>query len=1064
MFYAAQLVSRDGPLQVLWVAATLDRQLNRQLVDGTAISKVVDVYLKPESKIGVFSAGPAAQASGASRRHKGARGPHPSGTGDAGGDGAAPLALRLSGQLLLGVCRIYSRKVVYLLQDCERALLFLRNICPEDVPLAFGEEQEEEPGWGEGEAGTGQLAGSKDHDAAEGEGRKSKSRKRATAAGLAGLGGASGMTDDGLAPLVLPYDEDEILLAGSSQSRRTHEAEGHNAADEGTTGGAGRLLGRLGSGFGSGALDDYLGTPGAGSQDPWATPWGVGGGRGTDEGVGLGTPGADYFDDAVPEHFEFDLDEDELEGLRLASQSGTAAQVLGKEKEQHAEGLQDNAVQTPPRRRAEERPNLDPHGAAAAAAPDADSALTEPRQVLPQWGEDDDVQPSNVEDPEPEERGAGEEEDRLPGEEPPAAAVQAAAAAAGLAAGTPDALGDGPLANEPQATELQTAVARRSSRKAALSPGAGEAAPATGGASPGSQPCAPTSSRPAPAPHARVTLDVAQPSNPRADAARAATTLPTLAVRNLLQDRSGLIDHDRRNAARRRASGTSAAVAAAAALVGAAAACYASDATEPSAHSAASPWMTVWARMAGAEGARGLQGVRRGSNGAARGIYGGMNAGPEAPAVNAASRSAASSPISRAGQRPLQLLDLATGPITMPLAALAPPLQRLFKLLAQGGKEQATAASNAGAVGSPSGAPPAKRARRSRAETVTDAEPRQQQPLDTVGARGTSPSPTTTSSGGQAAGATAGGSAGPSAQPGSTVDEDMPPLDLDMAMDLGLDAADDGGVTAADRAAMELVQPAGGLAARADQDEQQHVDYQVHEDEEELEEVQEQEQAGNEEDEELEIEDDDGGQQSAHPRKAASDGFTARTRAVLRRLQALAAGARRALNKQGQPSSKRPRTSQGNDGPVQVTTASALLQLVAHIADPSAASTRPAGGAAPVDGTPPAPCATAPGAPSAMGGGSGAGGVGCVSRMAAARTFYDLLVLTNRGYISLAPGNSAVEALDVRGRSPRSAAAAAAGAMGGAVPTCASAGDELVVIARRRLDEQPAAKGAARPR
>lgn len=35
---------------------------------------------------------------------------------DDGGGDAAPLALRLSGQLLLGVCRIYSRKVVYLLQ------------------------------------------------------------------------------------------------------------------------------------------------------------------------------------------------------------------------------------------------------------------------------------------------------------------------------------------------------------------------------------------------------------------------------------------------------------------------------------------------------------------------------------------------------------------------------------------------------------------------------------------------------------------------------------------------------------------------------------------------------------------------------------------------------------------------------------------------------------------------------------------------------------------------------------------------------------------------------------
>lgn len=49
---------------------------------------------------------------------------------------------------------------------------------------------------------------------AEGEGRKPKSRKRATATRMAAAGGGGGMTADGLAPLVLPYDEDEILLAG----------------------------------------------------------------------------------------------------------------------------------------------------------------------------------------------------------------------------------------------------------------------------------------------------------------------------------------------------------------------------------------------------------------------------------------------------------------------------------------------------------------------------------------------------------------------------------------------------------------------------------------------------------------------------------------------------------------------------------------------------------------------------------------------------------------------------------------------------------------------------------
>ena len=36
---------------------------------------------------------------------------------------SAPLALRVSGHLLLGVVRIYSRKVTYLMSDCHEALV-----------------------------------------------------------------------------------------------------------------------------------------------------------------------------------------------------------------------------------------------------------------------------------------------------------------------------------------------------------------------------------------------------------------------------------------------------------------------------------------------------------------------------------------------------------------------------------------------------------------------------------------------------------------------------------------------------------------------------------------------------------------------------------------------------------------------------------------------------------------------------------------------------------------------------------------------------------------------------
>ncbi len=38
------------------------------------------------------------------------------------------MALRLSGQLLLGVVRIYSRKAKYLLEDCNEALLKIKMV------------------------------------------------------------------------------------------------------------------------------------------------------------------------------------------------------------------------------------------------------------------------------------------------------------------------------------------------------------------------------------------------------------------------------------------------------------------------------------------------------------------------------------------------------------------------------------------------------------------------------------------------------------------------------------------------------------------------------------------------------------------------------------------------------------------------------------------------------------------------------------------------------------------------------------------------------------------------
>jgi hypothetical protein len=45
-----------------------------------------------------------------------------------GDSGQPPMALRLSGQLLLGVVRIYSRKARYLLEDCNEALVKIKMV------------------------------------------------------------------------------------------------------------------------------------------------------------------------------------------------------------------------------------------------------------------------------------------------------------------------------------------------------------------------------------------------------------------------------------------------------------------------------------------------------------------------------------------------------------------------------------------------------------------------------------------------------------------------------------------------------------------------------------------------------------------------------------------------------------------------------------------------------------------------------------------------------------------------------------------------------------------------
>ena len=83
MFYSSQLLSRKSPLGIVWLASHSEgKKLKRtQLYDFSIVSSCESI-INPE----------------------------------------APLALRLSGQLLLGVVRIYSRKLAFLETDARNAI------------------------------------------------------------------------------------------------------------------------------------------------------------------------------------------------------------------------------------------------------------------------------------------------------------------------------------------------------------------------------------------------------------------------------------------------------------------------------------------------------------------------------------------------------------------------------------------------------------------------------------------------------------------------------------------------------------------------------------------------------------------------------------------------------------------------------------------------------------------------------------------------------------------------------------------------------------------------------
>ncbi|ESZ94633.1 hypothetical protein SBOR_4980 [Sclerotinia borealis F-4128] len=87
MFYSETLLSKTGPLARVWLSANLERKLSKNHILQASVKDSVEAIVTPNQ---------------------------------------APMALRLSGQLLLGVVRIYSRKARYLLDDCNEALIKIK--------------------------------------------------------------------------------------------------------------------------------------------------------------------------------------------------------------------------------------------------------------------------------------------------------------------------------------------------------------------------------------------------------------------------------------------------------------------------------------------------------------------------------------------------------------------------------------------------------------------------------------------------------------------------------------------------------------------------------------------------------------------------------------------------------------------------------------------------------------------------------------------------------------------------------------------------------------------------
>jgi len=100
MFYSQYVLAKKGPLGKIWLAAHMEKKLPKVQIMATDIPESVNNIENP----------------------------------------SVPMALRMSGHLLLGVVRIFSKKVVYLLTDCSEAMVKIKDAFrgPGTVDLAPG--------------------------------------------------------------------------------------------------------------------------------------------------------------------------------------------------------------------------------------------------------------------------------------------------------------------------------------------------------------------------------------------------------------------------------------------------------------------------------------------------------------------------------------------------------------------------------------------------------------------------------------------------------------------------------------------------------------------------------------------------------------------------------------------------------------------------------------------------------------------------------------------------------------------------------------------------------------